>query len=85
MTNRFSVGVAVVAGVAVDLRLRLGGGHDGVDEVKVVLLPTRDRVSGDDNLCAQLHVLRGCFTSPGVATPSGGVLRRHPRTLQRRW
>ena len=25
MTNRFSVGVAIVAGVAVDLRFRLGG------------------------------------------------------------
>ena len=81
MTDRLSVGVAVVAGDAVDLRLQLGRGHDGADEVNVVLLPARDLFGGDGNLCAQLHMLRGCFTSPGVATPSGGALRRHPHTL----
>ena len=42
----------------------------------------QDLVGGDGNLCAQLHALRGCFTSPGVATPSDGALRRHPHTLQ---
>ena len=51
MTNWFSIRVAVVAGVAIDLRLRLGG-HDSIDEVKVVLRPTRDLVGGDGNLCA---------------------------------
>ena len=81
MTNRFSVRVAVVVGVAVDLRLRLGG-HGGVDEVKVVLVPMRDLVGYGGNLCAQLHALRGCFTSPGVATPSYGALWQHPHTLQ---
>ena len=81
MTNRFSVGVVVVAGVVVVLRLRLGGGHDGADEVKLVLLPMRDLIGSDGNLCAQLHALRGCFTSPGIATPSDGTLRRHPHTL----
>ena len=59
-----------------------GGGHDGADKVKVVLLPARDLVGGNGNLCAQLHALRGCFTNPGVTTPSGGALRRHPHTLQ---
>ena len=63
-----------------DLRLRLGR-HDDGNEVKVALLPARDLVGGDDNLCAQLHALRGCFTSPGVATPSDGALRRHRHTL----
>ena len=52
MTDRFSVGVAVVAGVAVDLRLWLGGEHDGTDEVKVVLLPASYLVGSNDNLGA---------------------------------
>lgn len=81
VTNRFSVGVRVVAGVAVDLRLWLGR-HDGGDKVKVALLPARDLVGSNGNLCTQLHALRRCFTSPGVATPSDGALRRHPHTLQ---
>ena len=71
MTNQFSVGVALVAGVALDLWLRLGG-HGGVDEVKVVLVPMRDLVGYGGNLCAQLHALRRCFTSPSVTTPSKG-------------
>ena len=51
------------------------GGHNGVDEFKVVLLPVQDLVGGDGNLSGQLHALRGCFTSPGVATPSDGALQ----------
>ena len=52
MTNRFPAGVAIIAGVAVGLRLRLGGEHDGADKVKVMPLPVRDLVGGDRNLCA---------------------------------
>ena len=63
-----------------DLRLRLGR-HDDGDEVKVALLPTRDLVDGDGNHCAQLHALRGCFTSPDIATPTDGALRQNPNTL----
>ena len=47
-----------------------------------MLLPTRDLIGSDGNLCAKLHALRGCFTSPSIATPSDGALRRHRHTLQ---
>jgi hypothetical protein len=30
----------------------LAGGHNDADKVKVVLLPARDLVGGDGNLCA---------------------------------
>jgi hypothetical protein len=80
MTNRFSVVVGVVVGVvtgvAVDLRLRQWK-HDAV---AIALLPARDLVSGDGNLCLQLHTVLRCFSNPGVATPSDGALRRHPHT-----
>ena len=72
--------VGVIAGVALDLRLRLGR-HDDGDKVKVALLPARDLVGGDSNLRAQLHALRGCFTSPDIATPTDGVLQQNPNTL----
>ena len=81
VTNRFSVGIAVVAEVAVDLQLQRGG-HDGASESKVVLLPARDLVDGDVNFCGQLDALCGCFTSPVIATPSDGALWRHRHTLQ---
>ena len=34
-----------------------GGGQDGADEFKVVLLPARDLADGDGNLCGQLDVV----------------------------
>ena len=84
MTNQFSVVigvvagvVAVIAGVAVDLRLRQWK-HDAI---VVVLLPVQDLVGGDGNLCLQLHAVLRCFSSPGIATPSDGALWRHPHTL----
>ena len=47
-----------------------------------MLLPARDLVGSNGNLCGQLHALRRCFTSPGVVTPSDGALRRHRHTLR---
>ena len=38
-------------------------------------------IGGDGNLCLHIHAVLRCFSSPGVATPSDGALRRHPRTL----
>ena len=38
-------------------------------------------VGGDRNLCLHIHAVLWCFSNPGVATPSDGALRRHPRTL----
>ena len=63
-----------------DLRLWLGK-HDGGADFKIALLPARDLVRGNCNLCARLHAVL-CFTSPGIPTPSHGALRRHPNTLQ---
>ena len=39
-------------------------------------------LGGDENLCGQLDALCGCFTSPGVAIPYDGALRRHRVTLR---
>jgi hypothetical protein len=54
MTNRFSVIVGVIvgvlAGVAMDLRLRQWK-QDAVDDINVALLPARDLVGGNGNLC----------------------------------
>ena len=38
-------------------------------------------VGGDENLCLHIHTMLWCFSSPGIATPSDGALRWHPRTL----
>src|SRR3989337_265781 len=92
MTNRLSVVVGVVAGVVVgvvagvvalvitgvgvDLYLRLWK-LDAVDDVRV----QRYLAGGDGNLCLHLHSMPRCFSSPGIATPSDGALRRHPHTL----
>ena len=88
MTNQLFVVVGVVAevvvrvvarvvtSVGVELRLRLWK-LDAVDDVRV----QRYLASGDGNLCLHLHAVLRCFSSPGVATPSDGALRRHPHTL----
>ena len=80
MTNQLSVVVRVVAGVVVgvgvELHLRLWK-LDAVDDVRVQRL----LAGGDDNLCLHLHAVLQCFSSPGVATPPDGALRRHPHTL----
>ena len=92
MTKSLSVVIGVIAGVVigviggviarfttgvdVDLHLRLWK-HDAADDVRV----QRYLAGGDGNLCLHLHAVLHCFSSPSIATPSDGALRRHPHTL----
>ena len=68
MTNRFSDGVAVVAGVVVDLRLRLRG-HDGTDKVKVMLLPAQDLIGGAATSVPSFTRCAGASPAPALPLP----------------
>ena len=73
MTNRFSVGVAVIAGVAVDLRLRLGG----------TTAPTKSKscCCPRETSSAATATSAPSFMCCAGASPADGALRPNPNTL----
>ena len=77
MTNQLFIVVGVVAGVVVGVVARV------ITRVGVELHLRLWKLNAidDGNLYLHLHAMLRCFSSPGVATPSDGALRRHPRTM----